>query len=172
MRAGDFVKAACTLCGIAHQFRMCTWPLGGAFSCDATLVSPLTRTGQPCAAATDAERRKRAAYPELSAGGPQHLVVLGAEVGGRWNEGALRLLRDLVRVRAQRAPPALRKAAASAWTRRWWSQLDVAVQQAVASTALGNAWPAPTCASNPPGPELDQILHMAEPAGPSRLPLR
>ena len=41
-----------------------------------------------------------------------------------------------------------------------------------ASTALGNAWPAPTCASQPPGPELDQILHMAEPAGPLRLPLR
>ena len=32
--------------------------------------------------------------------------------------------------------------------------------------------PAPICASQPPGPELDQILHMAEPAGPSRLPLR
>ena len=67
-------------------------PLGGALCCDATLVSLLTRTGlpQPCAAAHDgaalrvAERRKNAAYPELNSG-PQQLVVLGSEVGGRWN---------------------------------------------------------------------------------------
>ena len=75
-------------------------PLGGTRCCDATIVSPLTRTGQPqpcaAAAATDgaalrvAERRKLA-YPELSAGGLQQLVVLGAEVGGCWNAGALRL---------------------------------------------------------------------------------
>ena len=71
-------------------------PLGLALCCDATLVSPLTRTGlpQPCAAETHgaalrvAERRKRATYPELARGGPQRLVVLGAEVGGRWNGGA------------------------------------------------------------------------------------
>ena len=71
-------------------------------------------THRPAAAARDgaalrvAERRKRAAYPELN-GGPQQLVVLGSEVGGRWNAGAHQLLRDLVRVRAQRAPPAVRR---------------------------------------------------------------
>ena len=125
-------------------------------------VSPLSRTGlpQPCAAAHDgaalrvAERRKRAAYLELLAGGPQQLVVLGTEVGGRWNAGARQLLRDLVRVRAQRAPPAVRTAASSAWARRWWASLSVSVQQAVTSTALGSPWPAPPHAS------------------PSRLPLR
>ena len=92
-------------------------PLGGALCCDATLVSLLTRTGlpQPCDAAHDgaalqvAERRKRAAYPELN-GGPQQLVVLGIEVGGRFNAGAHQLVRDLVRVRAQQAPPAVRSA--------------------------------------------------------------
>ena len=64
----------------------------GALCCDATFVSPLTRTGhpQPCTAEVDgaalqvAERRKRVAYPELSRGGPQKLLVLGCEVGGRW----------------------------------------------------------------------------------------
>ena len=66
-------------------------------------------------------------------------MVLGAEVGGRWNGGAQRLLRDLVRLRSQRAPPALRRAAMSAWARRWSGMLAVAVQQAVAGTALG-AW--------------------------------
>ena len=50
---------------------------GGAHCCDATLVSPLTRTGhpQPCTAEVNgaalqaAERCKRMAYPELSRGG-------------------------------------------------------------------------------------------------------
>ena len=88
--------------------------LGLALCCDATLVSPLTRTGlpQPCAAENDgaalrvAEKRKRAAYPELARGGPQRPVVLGAEVGGRWNGGALRFVRDLIRLRACRVPEA------------------------------------------------------------------
>ena len=44
--------------------------------------------------------KKRAAYPELN-GGPQQLVVLGSEVGGRWNAGAHQPVRDLVR-RAKR----------------------------------------------------------------------
>ena len=155
-------------------------PMGGALCCDATLVSPLTRTGQPQpgTVADDgamlrvAERRKRAAYPELSSGGPQRLLVLGSEIGGRWNKTAQHLVRDLARVRAQRAPPALRAAATSAWTRRWWATLAVAVQQAVSSTALGSPWPAPPHASQPPGPELDRVLDLAEAAGPSRLPLR
>ena len=40
-------------------------------------------------------------------GVPQQLVVLGSEVGGRWNAGAHQLVRDLVPVHAQRAPPAV-----------------------------------------------------------------
>ena len=98
-------------------------------------------------------------------------TVLGSEVGGRWSQGALQLVRDLVRIRAQRAPPALRQAAASAWARRWWSQLSVSVQQAVASKALGCSWPVPH-PSQRVGPDLDQVLHVAEAPGPSRLPLR
>ena len=39
--------------------------MGGALRCDATLVSLRV-----------AERRKRAAYPELISGGPQRLLVL------------------------------------------------------------------------------------------------
>ena len=66
--------------------------MGGALCCDTTLVSPLTRTGQPqpgtvahdSAMLRVAERRKRAAYPELS-----------SEIGGRWNEAAQQLVRDL-----------------------------------------------------------------------------
>ncbi|OLP92141.1 hypothetical protein AK812_SmicGene26092 [Symbiodinium microadriaticum] len=63
---------------------------GGVLCCDATFVSPLTRTGhpQPCSVEVDgamlkvAERRKRSTYPEL-ARGPQRLLVLGSEIGGR-----------------------------------------------------------------------------------------
>ena len=153
---------------------------GSALCCDATLVSPLTRTGQPqpCAADVDgaalrtAERRKAATYPELQGAGPQKLVVLGSEVGGRFNSDAQRLVRDLVRLRSYRAPPALRAAAASGWTRRWWGMLSVAVQQAVASTALGQPWPQPPHATSLEGPPLDRVLDLAEAEGPSRLPLR
>ena len=70
------------------------------------------------------------------------------------------------------APPALRAAATSAWTRRWWAALAIAVQQAVTSTALGSPWPAPPHASQRQGPALDQVLDLADTAGPSRLPLR
>ena len=141
-------------------------PLGRAFCCDATLVSPLIRTGQPkpCAAAKNgaalrmAERRKRAAYPEFSMGGAQRLVVLGTEVGGRWSKGALRLVRDLVRVRAQRSPPALRTAAGREgggpswqsqcsrpllpqhWAIRGWCRLAPAKSMAPSSTRF-STWP-------------------------------
>ena len=153
---------------------------GGALCCDATLVSLLTRTGhpQPCAAVVDgaalkiAERRKRATYPELERGGPQKLVVLGSEVGGRWNEQARRFVQDLVRLKGHRAPPALRAAGSGAWARRWWSMLSVAVQQAVASTALGGPWMHSLQSETHAEPPLDALLHPEAPAGQSRLPLR
>ncbi|CAE7909725.1 unnamed protein product, partial [Symbiodinium microadriaticum] len=96
-----------------------------------------------------AERRKRASYPELVAGGRQRLVVLGSEVGGRWNTDALRFVQALVRLLSYRTPA-------------WWCQLSMVVQQAVASTALGQP-----CQG---GPNLDRILDLAEPAGHMRLP--
>ena len=141
--------------------------------CDATLVSPLTRTGhpQPCTVTIDAaalrvaERRKHAAYPELARAGPQKLVVLGSEVGGRWNEGARSFVRQLVR--ESPASPAIRAAAAAGWTRRWWSMLSVAVQQAVASTALGGPWQQPLRPGACEGPPLDVVLQGTDPAGPA-----
>ena len=84
-----------------------------------------------------AENRKHATYPELRRGGAQHLCALAAEVGGRWNADAHELVRQIVRVRALRAPPALRASASSAWARRWWGMLSIAVQHAVAGSALG-----------------------------------
>ena len=65
------------------------------------------------------------------------------------------------------APPALRKAAATAWARRWWTQLFVAVQRAAALSAAGRAWPAASRAS-----ALEFVLDLTNAAGPSTLPLR
>ena len=55
----------------------------------------------------------------------------------RWNADAHELVRQLVRVRALRTPPALRAAASSA-----------AVQHAVGGTALGASWLFPRSATN------------------------
>ena len=74
---------------------------------------------QRLAALRVAERRKHAAYPELACAGPQKLVVLGSSVGGQWNEGARSFVRQLVRVRAHRAPPAMRSGRCGLDT-RWW----------------------------------------------------
>ena len=141
-------------------------------------VPTLALVPQPCAAAADgaalrvAERRKHAAYPEVTWGGPQTLVVLGWEVGGRWTAQARRFVRDLVRLKAYRAPPAIRAAATVAWARRWWSMLSVAVQQAVAGTALGRGWLQLLQQEAGAGPPLDGILDHAAPDGRSCLPLR
>ena len=50
--------------------------------------------------------------------------------------------------------------------------LSVAVQQAVASTALGGPWMHPLQSETHEGPPLDALLHLEAPAGQSRLPLR
>ena len=58
--------------------------------------SALTRTGHPhpCTVEVDgaalkvAERRKHCTYPEFARGGPQKLLVLGSEIGGRWSAGS------------------------------------------------------------------------------------
>ena len=63
--------------------------LGGALH----VLRRHTRSAAHGAGLRVAERRKRAAYPEVN-GGPQQLVVLGSEVGGPWNANA-QLVRDL-----------------------------------------------------------------------------
>ena len=153
--------------------------LGEALCCDVTLVSPLTRDGRPQPSSTTrdgaalaiAERRKRAAYPELLRRGPQRLCVLACEIGGRWNDESLRLVAQLVRSRAMRAPAPLRGAATQGWYRRWWGLLSVAVQNTLAATLLGS----PPVHAPMPGaqaPPLQDVLHDACPPVPSCLPAR
>ena len=134
-------------------------PLGGALCCDATPVSPLTRTGllQPCAGrrAPKAEQR------------PSTTRVLGSEGSRRWSAGAHQVLRDLVRVRAQLRQPCeapLRRHGPSIGGPCWPCPCT--------STALGSAWPARRHASRQPAPELERRLDLADTARPSCLPLR
>ncbi|CAE7938431.1 ccdc135, partial [Symbiodinium necroappetens] len=115
-------------------------------------------------------RRKHATYPELADGRAQALCVLGCEVGGRWSTDAVMLVRRLVALRALKAPPAMRAPAKAAWACRWWSVLSVAVQQAVGHTALGRARAMPGPAHTD-APDLSEVLDLADPEGPSRLPL-
>ena len=118
-----------------------------------------------------ARRRKVARYPELTRGGPQRLVVRTAEVGGHWSDACQQFLRTLLRLRVQRASPPLRAAAAQGWARRWWSVRSVALQRAVASSALG-VWTMPPLPGAPDALPLGDLLDLAIASAPSRLPLR
>ena len=73
------------------------------------------RSARRCHMLRVAERRKRASYPELTAGGPQRHLVPGSEIGGCWSD-AQRLVKDPAQ------PPALRAAATSVWTKHWWRE--------------------------------------------------
>ena len=118
-----------------------------------------SRLGTICG---NASKHRR--YPELCAGGPEHLVVLGSEIGGRWHAECAGLLRALGRCRATRAPAALRRHATPEWQQRWWHLLSVVHQKAVAATVVGADWLPPTWRA-PPAP---CCLRAAARAAPSR----
>ena len=150
----------------------CTRPLRLARRCVAT--SPLTREGIEAPAVCYSRwrrhhcRRKaqaRCLYPELLRPGPQRLCVRACEAGGRWSAESLCLVTQLVRLRAQRAPAALRPAARQGWLRRLWGFLSVALQSTLAAMLLG----APYVAGALPGAPLADVLHDAAPPAPSHL---
>ena len=170
---GDRRQLDMVVCGISHR--------GVALCCDATVVSPLDRQGRPHgrAAVEDgvalatAAGRKRRTYPELLHSPMGHLVVLGCEVGGRWNSDAIRFVRQCARARAQEAPRLLRGAAAQGWSKRWWGHLSIAVQDALVATlcleghlALGGF------AADVALPLGDVLTDATPDATPSRMPLR
>ena len=97
---------------------------GAQLAIDTTMVSPLRRdaTTRPGSANFDgavlevARRRKEATYPELSGeGGRARLVVLAAEVGGRWSVETAQFLTTLAKARAQEVLLVLQGRAESAW---------------------------------------------------------
>ena len=62
----------------------------------------------------------------------------------------------------------LRASAAQGWARRWWSVLSVALQCAVASSALG-VWTMPPLPRAPDALPLGDVLDLAIASAPSRL---
>ena len=95
-------------------------------------------------------------------GAPQKLVVLAAEIGGRWSDECHQFLRQL-RLRAQRTPAPLRASA----TQDGWGVLSVALQRAVASSVLG-IWTMPPLPGEPDDVPLGDVLDLAEAAAPSQ----
>ena len=117
---------------------------GQALFCDVTVVSPLTRNGAPGpsarttngAALRRAERRKRTTYYDVHNSQVAELLVLGAEVFGRWSEDALSLVRELIALKVQDVQPLLRGSATAAYTTRWWNLLSTGLQRACAESLL------------------------------------
>ena len=112
---------------------------------DATLVSPVRGNGtarpgaalNPGISLVQAERKNREdTYFELLRARRCRLVVFGMEVGGRWSDGALDLVRRLARGRARRAPIFLRQATAQGYAYRWSALAAVAAQRALAASLL------------------------------------
>ena len=132
---------------------------GQQLAIDTTLVSALGRDGLPrprCAHIDGAileaaRRRKERHYPELSGQqGRTRLVVLVAEVGGRWSQESVRFLVQLAKAKVRHEPKVMRISDQCAWIRRWRCMLACAAAQAFALSllerraGLGSDGPTPT----------------------------
>ena len=91
---------------------------GAQVAVDTTLVSVLGRNGEPrprCAGIDgvileEAKSRKERPYPELSGRhGGTRLVVLAAEVCGRWSPDTVHFLAQLAKAKARHEPRVLRE---------------------------------------------------------------
>ena len=89
------------------------------------------------AAVVDARRRKERTYPELSGeGGRARLVVLAAEVGGRWNEETATFLSALAKAKALESPLMLQGRVQAAYIRRWSAVLACSAAHALSLSLL------------------------------------
>ena len=116
---------------------------GAQLAIDTTLVSPLHGDGSARGRTADhsglqeARRRKGRTYPELAGeAGRARLVVLAAEVGGRWSEETAQFLRGLAKARVDSVPPLLQGRVKAAWLRRWSSLLAYSAARAFAESLL------------------------------------
>ena len=130
-------------------------------------------TPYPGAAALDGKAidrltaQKHDKYPELVASDRLHYVVLACEEGGRWGPDVFAVMRDLVRLKVAPLHPLLRRSAALAYTRRWWSILAMGAQSAAIDCVLGQD---PQVWLPEPAPPLASVLAWADVAPePSRI---
>ena len=93
-----------------------------------------TEDGKAIERLTDQKHDK---YPELVASDRVHYVVLACEEGGRWGPDVFEVMTDLVRLKVAPLHPLLRRSAALAYTRRWWSILAMGAQSAAIDCILG-----------------------------------
>ena len=85
----------------------------------------------------EARKRKECTFPELAGeGGRARLVVLGAEVGGRWSQETVDFLSSLAWAKVRDLPEELQKDARRAWFRRWWVLLGCAAAKGFAMSLL------------------------------------
>ena len=112
---------------------------------DMCMGSALHADGRPYphAAAEDGKAidrltgQKHDKYPELVTSDRVHFVVLACEEGGRWGPDVFAVINDLVRLKVAPLHPLLRRSAALAYTRRWWSILAMGAQSAAIDCIFG-----------------------------------
>ena len=118
---------------------------GAQLAIDTTLVSPLRRdvSARPRAAdhngaaLEEARRRKERTYPELSGDGSRaRLVVLAAEVGGRWSIETANFLVSLAKAKALASPFVLHCRVQQAYIRRWSALLACSAVRAFTASLL------------------------------------
>ena len=121
---------------------------------DGTMVSPVRSDGtarprEDGAALKESRRRMERTYPERAGdGGRARLVVLGAEVDGKWSAETAQLLSALAKARAREVPLVLQARAETAWRKRWSNILACSAARAFASPLL-EIHPAPATGDTP-----------------------
>ena len=137
--------------------------------CDVTIVSPISRNGDPRPGTSNAGGRlleianidNAATYAPVEESGLGALYCLGCEVYGRWGQPCIDLVEALVRERSRLLHPRVRRGAALGLQHRWWGILSTGLQRAVAQAILrdsggdlseGLLEPAPGIADLPIGP--------------------
>ena len=129
--------------------------------------SPLKGTGEPHSRAAShngavlrrALKDKEDKYSDVAESPLAELVVLACEVGGRWHDDVQNVVRCLAKHKAQEAHVLLRRSVELAWSDRWWAQLGVAVQSAVAASVLADTGKQLVLGETSAGaPELDALL--------------
>ena len=115
---------------------------------DSTMVSPITGRGEPIStkasthpgmALERATARKHHQNPEFEAQCPLpkvHFIPLPCEVGGRWGDECLLLVRLLAKCKARDSPECLAKSHEQGLLSKWWGMLSVTAQSCFAASLL------------------------------------
>ena len=131
-QADVFVRGMAIGNGLPVVGDMC---MGSALHANGTPYPDAARVdGKAIDRLTDQKHDK---YPELVASDRVHYVVLACEEGGRWGPDVFAVVSDLVRLKVAPLHPLLRRSAALAYSRRWWSILAMGAQSAAIDCILG-----------------------------------